>query len=74
MFFPNCTRNHTITQIALKRLEIDSEILKNIAKGTEKIKNRTRDVAKGGAEGATAPPLLLKERFSKEDDTMPKTR
>ena len=34
----------------------------------------TRDVARGGAEGAAAPPLLLKERFSKEDDTMPKTR
>ena len=36
-----------------------------------------RHVARGGAEGAVgavAPSLLLKERFSKEDDTMPKTR
>ena len=37
-------------------------------------KIREQGRSQGGAEGATAPPLFLKERFSKADDTMPKTR
>ena len=32
-------------------------------------RSSTRDVARGGAEGAAAPPLSLIERFSKDDTT-----